>query len=289
MTMKPSQISIHLPFLLLASSCAGIQGHTAILRPDGETASFVNMIDELAEADVVVLGEEHDSDGIHALQLRTTTALFERRGELTIAMEMFERDVQSVLTLYLMGAIDEQELMHKSRPWGNYAEHYRGAIEFARKNGLTVLASNIPRPLARNVGREGTIVSQGGPWSARNVIPMGGRYEEIFMDLMSGMTGHGGNMPAGALERMFEAQCIKDEAMAESIAEHLARTPAPKPLVVFWCGRFHSDFGLGTVERLARRRPDLKIAVISGRKQSSGEFDPDTDTGRADFLWIAPE
>ncbi|MDE0904901.1 MAG: ChaN family lipoprotein [Planctomycetota bacterium] len=286
--MKYSLSSALWPVLLLATSCAGLTGSTEILLPDGEATSFEAMIDQLAGADVVVLGEEHDSDGIHALQLRTTEALMERRGKVTIAMEMFERDVQSVLNLYLMGAIEEEDLMQRSRPWGNYAEHYRGAIELARANGLTVLASNIPRALARNVGREGTLVSQGGPWSARNVIPMGGAYEEIFMDLMGGMMGHMGDMPEGALERIFEAQCIKDEAMAESIAEHLASSPSPKPQVVFWCGRFHSDFGLGTVERLVRRMPGLKIAVISGRKLSSGAFD-ESDQERGDFIWIAPE
>lgn len=120
------------------------------------------------------------------------------------------------------------------------------------------------------------------------MIPMGGRYEEIFMDLMGGLKGHGSGMPESALKRMFEAQCIKDEAMAESIAEHIQRSEGPKPLVVFWCGRFHSDFGLGTVERLARRMPHLNIAVISGRKQSSGDWDA-SDRDRGDFIWIAPE
>ena len=79
--------------------------------------------------------------------------------------------------------------------------------------------------------------------------------------------GHGGaggaDTDAAFLERVFAAQCIKDDTMAESIALALADAGEPAPVVVHWNGRFHSDFGLGTVERLRRRVPDLNIAVVS--------------------------
>ena len=55
-----------------------------------------------------------------------------------------------------------------------------------------------------------------------------------------------------------------NDTMAESIAEAIAaREPGEAPTVVHWNGRFHSDFGLGTVERLKRRMPHLNIAVVS--------------------------
>ena len=51
--------------------------------------------------------------------------------------------------------------------------------------------------------------------------------------------------------------------MAETIADYIAARGSAAPLVVHWCGKFHSDYGLGTVERLRRRNPALKIAVVS--------------------------
>jgi uncharacterized iron-regulated protein len=84
------------------------------------------------------------------------------------------------------------------------------------------------------------------------------------------MGGHGAEKDEAALERIFAAQCLKDSAMAEGIADALAL--APGPLVVHWCGRFHSDAHLGTVERLAWRRPDLRIAVVT--------MNSDDDLGR---------
>ena len=92
-----------------------------------------------------------------------------------------------------------------------------------------------------------------------------GEYKRRFLDVMSeGHGGAGGSEPDAAfLERVFAAQCIKDDTMAESMALAMAEAGEPAPLVVHWNGRFHSDFGLGTVERLRRRVPDLNIAVVS--------------------------
>ena len=62
-------------------------------------------------------------------------------------------------------------------------------------------------------------------------------------------------------ERFYQAQCVKDETMAESIVR--ARGDASAPLVIQYNGDFHSDFGEGTAERVKRRLPDAKVLVIS--------------------------
>ena len=61
------------------------------------------------------------------------------------------------------------------------------------------------------------------------------------------------------LQRYYEAQCLKDETMAESIAG--ARPPGA--LVVHFNGAFHTDRALGIVPRLKRRVPGARIAVLS--------------------------
>jgi uncharacterized iron-regulated protein len=63
-------------------------------------------------------------------------------------------------------------------------------------------------------------------------------------------------------DRFYEAQCVKDEAMGEAIAD--AFTRAPKGTVVFQVdGAFHSDYGLGTVERAKRRLPKASSVIIT--------------------------
>ncbi len=77
--------------------------------------------------------------------------------------------------------------------------------------------------------------------------------------------------------------------MAESIADHLATRAPDSPLVVHWCGRFHSDYHLGTVERLARRRPDLAIAVVGMlRPSENGGVISADERAAGDWLVLVP-
>ncbi|MEM1449270.1 MAG: ChaN family lipoprotein [Planctomycetota bacterium] len=240
----------------------GAEGEVALVRTPGqESVTIAEAAEELASADVVFLGEQHDSAEGHAVQLALTRALADLRGEIILSMEMFERDAQRRLNLYLSGAIDEEMFLEGARPWSNYVAHYRPAVEMARERGFEVVAANCYRPIASRVARRGLAEGAGDAWAARSVDVSKGEYRDRFDDVMSG--GHGGSMPSTALDNIYAAQCIKDDTMAESIADAIDARGGDAPLVVHWNGRFHSDFGLGTVERLRKRKPDLNIAVVS--------------------------
>lgn len=236
--------------------------------------------DRLGDADVVFLGEEHTNDTVHGLQFELTRALAERRP-VVISMEQFERDVQGVLDRYLAGEIDEETFLAESRPWKNY-DDYRPAIELARERGLRVVAANAPRPLAAKVSKEGLESVQGDPDVAAEVVVEDGAYRARFEEAMG---GHGEGMD---LDLFFAAQVLKDETMAESIERVLTAAEGEPPLVVHWCGKFHSDFGLGTVEALRRRLPELEVAIVSCstggvRRELEGD-----DLERGDVLILLP-
>lgn len=226
----------------------------------GDDVSLEHAADALADYDVVFLGELHDNERGHELQLELAELLLARRGLIAISMEMFERDVQPALDAYLAGSIDEAAFLERARPWRSYGEHYRGAIELARREGLAVIAANAPRDLARRAGAEGLASVAGEPHAATRVDAGPGPYRDFFDATMFEV-----HPPENddALERMYAAQCLKDDTMAESIARYLESAGPWPPLVVHWNGRFHSDHGLGTVERLRARRPDLAIAVVT--------------------------
>ena len=242
-------------------AATGAERDAVLLRtPEQESVSIAEAVDQLAAADVVFLGEQHDSPEGHAVQLALTMALAERRGEIILSMEMFERDAQRRMDLYLAGVIDEEMFLAGARAWPNYDPHYRPAVEFARENGFAVVAGNVYRPIAARVAREGVTAAAGDPWAAQSVDVSKGEYWRRFEDVMGG--GHG-DRGGPKLENIYAAQCVKDATMAESIARALDARGEDAPLVVHWNGAFHSDFGLGTVERLRKRRPELNIAVVS--------------------------
>lgn len=275
------------PCLLLLTACAVLGGDHRMLRSaDGERIDMQTMLEELAQADVVFLGEEHDSHVVHRLQFEVTRGLWERHGALAISMEMFERDGQGMLDLYLAGGLTEEHFLKLTRHWSNYAEHYRPVIELAKSEGLRVIAGNCYRPIASKVAKGGIYAGQGSPWAALRVDASPGAYQDKFMEAMG--VAHGDDeegLPDDMLN-FYAAQCVKDSTMAESIARHFDELGADAPPVVHWCGRFHSDYGLGTVERLRKLRPDLKIIVVSGSKDADlGSGADEGDRERADYLW----
>lgn len=247
-----------------AREIPGASGRSRIVRtPEGQSVSVAEAADELAVADVVFLGELHDNPEGHAVQLALTKAIAQRRGKLILSMEMFERDAQRRMDLYLRGVVTEEHFLAAARAWPNYADHYRPAVEFARKNGFPVVAANVYRPIASRVARLGLYAGAGDPWAARTVDTSPGEYRRRFEEEMTGSHP----VSKSTMDRVFAAQCIKDDTMAESIARALeADHPADGEagaVVVHWNGRFHSDYGLGTVERLRARMPHLNIAVVS--------------------------
>ena len=236
---------------------------------------FEAMLRDVMRADVVHLGEQHDDAGTHALQLAVLEGLARRGVPVVLSLEMFERDVQASLDAYLAGTMPESAFLAGARPWNNYATDYRPLVEFAKAKGWPVVASNIPRPLASAVSRNGlavfdTLSSVQKPWvAADNACGTDTKYARKFIGLMGDMAGHGSSaMPAAAMDRFYAAQCVKDEVMAESIARAL--DAHPDAVIVHAAGSFHVEEGLGTVERVTRRvksgavqRRDVRQQVIT--------------------------
>src|ERR1035437_8181524 len=71
---------------------------------------FETMLADASSADVLFLGEQHDDPATHRLEAATLEGLARRRGNVVLAMEMFERDVQPSLDDYLAGRSTEGEI-----------------------------------------------------------------------------------------------------------------------------------------------------------------------------------
>lgn len=240
--------------------------------------SFDALVRELAGADVVFLGEQHDDLATHRLQLELLQALDQARfSSVTLAMEQFERDVQAVLDDYLAGRIDEEQFLADSRPWPNYERDYRPLVEYCRAGGLPVIAGNIPRPLASRIAKEGFEAAWAGftdeerTWTAHQTTHPKDDYWGLFQMAMG---GHGeGAMDEAMVESFYAAQCIKDDTMAESIQLQLVSRPYRQ--VIHTNGSFHSDYGLGTAARVRWRLPEARVVVIAIRPVASWqECDP---------------
>lgn len=231
---------------------------------------FETMLSAISRADVVFVGEQHDDPNTHRLEAAILEGLHRRKVTPILSLEMFERDAQTNLESYLAGRVAEEDMLETSRPWPRYRTDYRPLVEYAKARGWGVVAANVPRRIASAVARSGKDALAALPESERSLVartlqcPLDGYFDRFAQT----MAGH----PAGtqtpeqqraSAERYYWAQCVKDETMAESIAAAFERrTPGQGP-VVHYNGAFHSDFGLGTAERVMRRLPGRRVASVS--------------------------
>ena len=253
---------------------------------DDSTRTLEQVADELAGFDVVFFGEYHGHPGNHLAQMRLFQALHARNPDSTLSLEQFERDTQPVVDQYLAGEIGEKSLQEEGRGWDNYEQSYRPLVEYAKAQGLPVIASNAPRTIVICVGKKGPEILDELPqpdrsWVAETLHVDEGAYLDKFMSFITGAASHGPAMAEQDEEadeddasghtipdamramvmRSFAAQVTRDDTMAESIAMHLRNNPGRK--VIHLDGNFHSASHLGTVERLQLRMPELAIAVIN--------------------------
>jgi uncharacterized iron-regulated protein len=271
-------------------------------------ADLESMLADLARADVVFVGEQHDDPHTHRLEAAMLDGLRRRGVTLTLSLEMFERDTQTALDGYLAGAIDEEAFLKTSRPWPRYATDYRALVEMARSQRWPVVASNVPRRHATSVAKGGLAALEGlapaeRAWVAGDLQCPRGAYFDRFAESMRGHQGVSAEKPAGetaaasdkppspptdeqrrTTEQYFFSQCVKDETMAEAIAAAFERY-GRKP-VVHVNGAFHSDFGLGTAERVRRRLGDRRVVVVSVLpvKDLDAVLPAGDDLKRADYL-----
>jgi uncharacterized iron-regulated protein len=240
----------------------------------GRWVGFDALVRRASAADLVFFGEQHDDPVTHAAELALLAGVAERRPNIVLSLEMFERDVQDPLDAYLQGRSTEAVFLAAARPWERYTTDYRAMVELARARGWPVVASNAPRRLASAVSRAGIQVLDTVPAADRRWLAAAHdcpRDDDYFRRFAEQMKDHGSGGPSpstdsAALARMtnrfYDAQCVKDEAMGDAVAAAWRRA-GRGAIVVHYDGAFHSDFGLGTTARARRRAPGARTLVVS--------------------------
>ena len=153
------------------------------------------IVTDMADADVLFFGEEHNDSAGHYLENKIFRALHAQYADkIVLSMEMFETDGQLVLNEYLGGTIDETRFSRDIRLWSNYKD-YRPMIEYAKQNKIPVIAANSPRRYVSLVTRRGMRSLDSLSKDAKKFLPplpydtLSGRYREKFMDIMKGSPG----------------------------------------------------------------------------------------------------
>ena len=246
----------------------------------GKAISFDCLLDQLESVPLVFVGENHDNPEHHLIQVQILQGLMARYDVRTVAMEFFRRPDQGIIDEYMKGEIDETAFLEKiewRKSWGFPYYFYRPLILQIREKDGVLLALNAPREIVRKVARSGLagLDEEERGQVAREIDLENEEHKAYLHEVFGGNTHHG----IKHFDSFYEAQCVWDETMAETIADYLKTHPGP--MVVF-SGNGHIVNKFGIPDRVKRRIeiPMATIAVYPLTEQL------DIDGEMADYLWL---
>lgn len=243
----------------------------------GKEVSMKDIAEDMKNYDVVFYGEEHNDSVTHYAEKTLFHTLYDKyNSTITLSMEMFERDVQTVMNEYLAGYIREREFKKDARVWSNYGD-YRPMVELAKEKHLDVICANSPGRYGNLAGRKGEKALESLPEaSKKNFAPLPydtatGKYYEKLQE----MSGHTmGPAPKNDTSKkaaqpammmpafdLVVAQSLWDASMAYSISEYIKLHPDKKIMQVN--GKFHSEQGYAVVAQLKKYSPKTRILIVT--------------------------
>jgi len=276
---------------LLALAPVGDRPAYRLFTAQGQVADYDQMLTQLAQADVVLFGEQHNDPIAHWLELQVAKDLAKAKGpdQLVLGMEMFERDVQPLVAQYVAGTLPDSAFERQSRLWPNYATDYRPLLQFARDERITVVATNAPRRYAQQVARGSLVALDKLPAAEKAYLaplPLKVDYDLPGYKKMTAMFGGDAAAHGGGARTIIQAQALKDATMAATIRRSLG----PGQTLLHLNGSYHSDNHDGIVAYLrADSKKPLRIQTLSVVTQSQLQQLDKENASLADYLIVVPE
>lgn len=223
---------------------------------------FGEFTDRLMGGDLICVGETHDSEVHHAVQLMILKALYARDERLGVGMEMFQRPFQKIVDRYVSGAIDEPTFLDDTeyhKRWGYDWGLYRPIVEFCRRNRVPLAALNLSDELRGRLSKEGY-----GKLTEQEKKQLGDidfhvkEHRAHWYDQLGEMHGHG-KMTEEGKEKFYQVMTAWDEFMADSAARF--QTERKLRRMVILAGSGHIERGFGIPNRASKRTGGKAITV----------------------------
>ena len=267
----------------------------------GENVVWENMMDQIAGAEIILLGESHDHAVGHAVQLAITKDVLEKWPTSIIAFEMLERDEQIFVDDYMEDFINAKTFasLTNSASWaggGSWDAWYQPIIDVVKNSKGRVVAANAPRRYVRIARINGYEKINELPSDRRGFVHYpselsSGRYRQRFWEEAFHGDKNRGEIdvttidPDDPMLPVFRSQQVWDSTMAKSVA---LQKPAVNKKVLLLVGQFHIEYNGGVVQELKKMLPGANVLSISIRKEMPEE-EWDGTPKIADFMLIGPD
>ncbi|WP_373501305.1 ChaN family lipoprotein [Desulfococcus sp.] len=281
MKRNPSLAGLVLAAALLCG-CIVSASETRIMDIEtGREMPLSDLLPELKKNRILFVGEVHDQQAHHEVQLSIIRALHESGTKVAIGMEMFRKDSQADLDRWVEGEITLKDFRpvyddNWNFPWPLYG----GILTYAREKRIPVVGLNVSKGITRQVARSGFQSLDGRQKEALPMVTC--HVDEKYMHFIKesfGLHGHG----RLNLTYFCEAQLVWDKSMAVHALEYLFSRP--ESLMVVVTGKGHAQ-KMGIPAQI-RKRSSLPLTVMLPQLPESLVSGPQ---GRddADYLFRSP-
>ncbi len=267
----------------IMATIPGVSGHFKIGQilelKTGTVLSFDQLIDQISSKDLIFIGEVHDNPEHHLIQVQILQALVACCGPVSIAMEFFEKPQQSTLDRYHRGELDESEFLREV-DWGSDYHFYRPLIRMAKQHGAEVRAINAPREVVRKVARQG-LASLDEPERNKiaKKIDLSNEAHRNYVREAYERHTHG---DLKKFDYFYEAQCVWEETMAESLAEYLMENETK---LIAFTGNGHIINQFGIPDRTIERIPVSMVTIMPLPLSEEVTIEKET----ANYVWLTAD
>ncbi len=249
-------------FLLAATTgffLVSCQDSGVVRLTDRAGIPFDRMTAEVSKSRVVIVGETHDVQAHHDLQLRIIRTLHEGGVVLAVGLEMFRAENQELLEKWWRWGMSTEQFESLYREnWAMPWPLYRDIFLYTRQKRIPLVGLNVPREIILKVGREGYASLTE---AERKKLPPGltCTVDEAYRTFIRKTYSEHAHGTERSFENFCEAQMLWDTAMALYALEYLEKNPASKMVIL--AGSVHA-WKRAIPRQIATMKPDVIVSVI---------------------------
>jgi uncharacterized iron-regulated protein len=270
--------SVTAPRLLVKETGQHFAAGDIIEAKSGQAIGFDRLVEDLKTVEIVYVGERHPDSAHHQIQLKIIQALAENPSMLAIGMEMFDHTYQPVLDRWSAGDLDQEhflKLVHWYANWRYDFGLYQPILDYVRQHGLRLIGLNIPFSIPPKIAIGGidSLSPEDKSHLPKHIDtsdPAHRAYVEAIFKLHS-IKGR------RDFESFYAAQCVWEDAMAETIANHLDQG---KMVVLAGNGHIIRKFGIPQ-RAFSRNGKAFRTIYLA-------EASEPVELAYADYIWVTP-
>ncbi len=272
-----------------------LKNMTLEVRPDeifsavtGHPITFEEMIEEMADARIIHVGESHNSLPMHQIQARIIRSLYEQNPELTIGLEMFTPLRQEFLNKWSMGLLTEKEFIREAEwyvAWNFNFGFYADIFAAAKSLRIPIHGLNAPRAVISKLRMQGyaaltdeekAMVPDPDLTHQEHRAYLRAVFEN--MDMPAVMKGPGLDK---VFEGLYRSQSAWDEVMSDNMLKALEYT---RKRMVVLAGSGHLMYNLG-LNRRAFEKSGWPFKTVVCVVVPEGQDSLEVSRSLGDYVW----